>query len=94
MDETDDVVSKLTEALLAGRKIEAIKVCREAMGFGLKEAKEYVEKIEDELRQKNPDVFPEKKGCVGMVAFGLISTATRNVVRSRSYGLRIMVRSI
>ena len=76
MDETDDVAAKLTEALLAGRKIEAIKICREAMDLGLKEAKEYVEKIEDELRKENPDAFPEKKGCVSVLAFGLISTAT------------------
>ncbi len=76
MEEPDAVASKLTEALLAGKKIEAIKICREAMGIGLKEAKEYVEKIEEELRKENPDAFPEKKGCASVLVFGLISTAT------------------
>lgn len=76
MDESDEVASKLREALLAGRKIEAIKLCREAMGLGLKEAKEYVEKMENELREANPDAFPEKKGCTSVLAFGLLSTAT------------------
>lgn len=79
MDDSDDsgeIISKLTEALLAGRKIEAIKQCRELTGLGLKDAKEYVEKIEAELREENPDAFPEKKGCSSVLMFGLVSTAT------------------
>ena len=44
--------------------------------MGLKDAKEYVEKIEAELRKENPDAFPEKKGCASVLMFGFISTAT------------------
>ena len=75
-DKSDEIIEKLTEALLAGRKIEAIKQCRELTGLGLNEAKEYVEKIETDLRKENPDAFPEKKGCASVLMFGFISTAT------------------
>ncbi|WP_238546689.1 MULTISPECIES: ribosomal protein L7/L12 [unclassified Synechocystis] len=32
-----------------GRKIEAIKICRSLTGYGLKEAKQIVEKLEKEM---------------------------------------------
>lgn len=41
--EPDPLESQLLPLLRAGRKIEAIKVCRREMGLGLKEAKDYVE---------------------------------------------------
>lgn len=37
---------EVLQLIRAGKKIEAIKVYREAMGVGLKEAKEAVERIE------------------------------------------------
>lgn len=70
----DHVLEKIKEALYAGRKIEAIKVYREARGVGLKEAKEDVEKLEAELRQRSPERFKAAagQGCLGMVvALGL-----------------------
>lgn len=39
----DPLESQLLPLLRAGRKIEAIKLCRQEMGCGLKEAKDYVE---------------------------------------------------
>ncbi len=39
------------QALAAGKKIEAIKLVREEYGFGLKEAKDFVERFE---RSQNP----------------------------------------
>jgi Ribosomal protein L7/L12 C-terminal domain len=36
----------IVQALRAGRKIEAIKLYRQASGVGLKEAKDYVEEVE------------------------------------------------
>jgi ribosomal protein L7/L12 len=71
MDQEDK--TKLAELITSGRKIEAIKLYREATGEGLKEAKEDVETLEREMREKYPEDFPEKKGgCAGMVLIGLI----------------------
>lgn len=41
----DDRMERVHEAILAGRKIEAIKIYREVRGVGLKEAKEAVERL-------------------------------------------------
>jgi len=55
----------------AARKIEAIKLVREATNCGLKEAKEFVEKLGAELYAKEPGKFAAaptgKSGCVGVV---------------------------
>lgn len=63
------------------RKIESIRLLREATGCGLKEAKEFVEKLSDELYAKEPEKFTaapasKKSGCVGVVmAVAVISSA-------------------
>ena len=62
----------------ASRKIEAIKLVREATGCGLKEAKEFVEKLGDELYAKEPQRFasaPRGKGCVGLLMAGTLILA-------------------
>ena len=74
--ESEDAASKIASALLAGKKIEAIKICREEMGLGLKEAKDYVEKLIRDLNAENPGSIPEPKGCASMVAIGLLSAST------------------
>ena len=53
-------------ALMAGNKIEAIRLYREAMGGGLKDAKEAVERI----ALGDPSLPPSvrtKSGCLGLV---------------------------
>jgi len=57
-------------AIYGGRKIDAIKLVRESANCGLKEAKEFVEKLSDELYAKEPSKFasaPSGKGCAGVV---------------------------
>jgi ribosomal protein L7/L12 len=56
---------KLKATLLAGNKIQAIKIYREQTNVGLAEAKEAVEKLEAELRASSPESFakPAGKGC-------------------------------
>jgi ribosomal protein L7/L12 len=52
-------------------KISAIKLYREATGAGLKEAKDAVEEIEKNLRQREPSKFAKpagKSGCMSVVA--------------------------
>ncbi len=46
-DATDD---EIKSPLAEGKKIEAIKAYRFATGFGLKEAKEYVDSLEDKIK--------------------------------------------
>jgi len=64
-------MAALTEALLQGRKIPAIKLYREVTGLGLKESKEDVEAMEASLRARFPDKFaapPKGRGCFGAAA--------------------------
>jgi hypothetical protein len=72
---TDAQLDAITAALRAGNKIEAIKLHRQATGFGLKESKDEVEAIEASLRTKFPEQLPAKpaagKGCLGVLVFGL-----------------------
>ena len=71
--------------LYAGRKIQAIKMYREAGGGGLKESKDAVDAIEATLRARHPDRFDKissRKGCmpvllvatVAITAFLLLGT--------------------
>lgn len=68
-DSQDDQKQKLLELLAQNRKIEAIKLHREMTGSGLKEAKDAVEKLGEELAEKYPDQFPKaaKSGCSTML---------------------------
>lgn len=76
--EKENEVARLTEALLAGQKIEAIKIYRERTGCGLKEAKDEIEALEANLRVRHPEKFSSagKKagGCAGML-LAAITTA-------------------
>ncbi len=70
-------LERIRNALVAGRKIEAIKLYRECTGAGLREAKNYVETLEEELRRNEPWQFPptpQKSGC-GLLVLLLIFAA-------------------
>ncbi len=53
---------EVQSALNAGRKIDAIKILREQRGIGLKEAKEIVDKYEDQQPLNADGVMPVKSG--------------------------------
>jgi hypothetical protein len=54
----EDQWNALKSALFSGRKIEAIRMVREILPqAGLAEAKSYVEKIESNLREQQPEQF-------------------------------------
>lgn len=81
----------LLEAIYAGEKIRAIKLRRETSGGGLAEAKEFVEKLEAELRVRHPERFAiqlKSKGCLGvfaavwLVLAGLICLASKLLAAS------------
>jgi ribosomal protein L7/L12 len=67
-------IEQIQSAVFAGRKIEAIKLYRRASGEGLREAKEFIEALEAELRRTEPTRFtkPAAKGCVVAVACALV----------------------
>lgn len=65
--------AELAALILKGSKIEAIKFYREATGFGLKEAKEAVEKLEREMRAEIPEKFAKaSSGCGVASVLGLV----------------------
>lgn len=59
---------EINEAIFAGRKIEAIKIYREATGQGLMESKDFIERLTASLRKRYPDKVPaQTSGCVSAV---------------------------
>lgn len=46
--------NRLTDLILAGQKIEAIKVYKDITGMGLRESKEFIDNLEAQLREANP----------------------------------------
>lgn len=68
---TDQQRQAINAEIFSDRKIEAIKLYREATDAGLKEAKDAVEEIEKDLRQREPNKFAKpagKSGCMSVVA--------------------------
>ena len=59
---TDAMAGRARELARAGRRIEAIKLVRERTGLGLKEAREYVERLEP----KAP--LSGSRGCLVAIA--------------------------
>ncbi len=54
VDDHDPAVAEMDAAIHARRKIDAIKIAREAYGIGLKEAKELVEERQFALGLRTP----------------------------------------
>ena len=68
---TEQQRQAINAEIFGGQKISAIKLYREATGAGLKEAKDAVEEIEKDLRQREPNRFAKpagKSGCMSVVA--------------------------
>ncbi len=63
-------LEEIKQTLYRGEKIAAIKLHRDCTGAGLKESKEAVEFLEQELRKLSPEKFtaaPAGKGCLGVL---------------------------
>ena len=60
MKPTEELPPQVMHALKAGRKIEAIKLLREARGIGLAEAKDTVDSV---LLTKPPAARPHRAGA-------------------------------
>ena len=79
MNEPDDhasadsqMIAEMADALAQNRKVEAIKIYREAKGATLLEAKQFVEELIPQLAEKDPERFAQLKtagsGCGGAAA--------------------------
>lgn len=58
-------LKEVVNAIVADRKIEAIKLYRQYSGVGLKEAKDSIEELEKKLRAKSPEKFPSEQIAEG-----------------------------
>ncbi len=77
MDEqpSQQEIEAISDALASGRKIEAIKIYREATGKGLKEAKEFIEELIQKLEEHDPERFAklsQSGGCSSMVMLSIV----------------------
>lgn len=63
MNDSSDLPADVVNAILAGRKIEAIKLLREARGLGLKDAKHAV----DAYIRQNPSAEQPRSSGGGLV---------------------------
>lgn len=62
---SEEQAQAMTNAIFAGQKIEAIKICKAATGKSLKEAKATVDYLERELREESPEKFTAPAGGGG-----------------------------
>lgn len=73
---SDEEMEAVVEALAQGRKIEAIKIYREASGKGLRQAKEFIEDLIPKLVEKDPlkyeQIAKSGGGCAAAFAFAAV----------------------
>ena len=70
---SDATRDEIIEALKKGRKIDAIKLYRDATGQGLREAKEFIETLTERFSDEMPKDFAKStSGCAGMVLAFLV----------------------
>ncbi|RZV38889.1 MAG: hypothetical protein EX272_01490 [Chromatiales bacterium] len=69
MSDTSNLPAEVVNAILAGRKIEAIKLLREARGIGLKEAKHAV----DAYIRENPSAQQRRPSGGGLVIIVVVA---------------------
>ena len=72
---TDEALKAISDAILAGAKIEAIKRYQNVTGEGLKEAKTAIEEIEASIAKKHPGLIkPKGGGCAAILVLGAITS--------------------
>ena len=69
---TPEQNERIREALAEGRKIEAIKVYREATGCGLREAKEFIEALIPRLKEQEPEKYAKLSEGVGCASAAIL----------------------
>jgi hypothetical protein len=70
---TEEQLQQLRDAILARKKIEAIRLYREFSGRDLKDAKDYIEQLTADLEKSHPEKFaPKRAGCSAVVLLVLL----------------------
>ena len=75
-------VEAIGDALASGKKIEAIKIYREATGKGLKESKESIEALIPKLKEHDPDRFAKlssSSGCTSIIVLAIATAALSGI---------------
>jgi ribosomal protein L7/L12 len=70
---SDEINNEIIAALIDGKKIAAIKLFREATGAGLKESKEAIDVLIDELSKEHPEMVKLKNGGCSAAAVFIIT---------------------
>jgi hypothetical protein len=76
---TAEQMQQVTDAIAAGKIIEAIKLYRQFSGAGLKDSKDFIEGLAVELHEKDPQIYPALptgKGCLGVFGIMVLSAVS------------------
>ncbi len=77
-DLTPEQTQQIADALAAGRKIDAIRIHREATGMGLKESKDFIDALIPKLVEQDPAKYAKAAGgggCASVVIAAAVLTA-------------------
>ena len=78
---TQEQIEQIGDALASGGKISAIKIYREVTGKGLKDSKEFIDKLVPALIEQNPEKYSKLAsqgtgtGCASIILFCIGITA-------------------
>ena len=76
---SQEQIEEIGNALASGRKIEAIKIYREATSKGLKDAKDFIDKLIPKLQEQDPDKYAKLSakgaGCASVILLCVSLTA-------------------
>ncbi len=67
--------AEMIELVKAGKKLEAVKEYKERTGLGLKESKDYIDKISINIPQ-NLSVAQKKGGCMSIILLLIIISSS------------------
>ena len=84
---TPEQTEQIVNSLATGRRIQAIKLYREATGKGLKDAKDFIDSLVPKLIEQDPEKYAalsrQGSGCASVLVIALsLGAATALVVRA------------
>lgn len=83
MEILDEGWAKIKLAIYEGKKIEAIKMYREYTSLSLKDAKDFIDKMEGEMREKEPERFTKpagSSGCGAVFFYAMLETFVLSLI--------------
>ncbi|MBC2596149.1 ribosomal protein L7/L12 [Ruficoccus amylovorans] len=84
---SDQELNQVSEAILAGNKIQAIKIYREATGLSLSEAKQEIDAITAQLAKDHPELAAaQSKGCLSVFVLGFLCLSAAGILIAQQAG--------